>query len=214
MDQIAHSGTAGNRARFRAGIALCAKGLLCVSIALIMAEACWRSLGYLPARSDFILFSKLSRSLTNDPGSVALVGSSRVRCGLNPAVFAAAVPDRRFVQLGILGNSAIPVLEDLALDQSFHGSVICELHPTDWLGETPPVEPPPLAYMRPSISGAYIESWLGAQLRERFSFISYNLVTEIPSSRTASCLHTILAPNSISPACRRGCKVFEMPPTP
>jgi len=180
MEQAAQSDLGGAPARFRAGVALCAKGLLCVAVALTLTEACWRYLGYRPTRSDLILFAKLRNSLAHDSKAVALAGSSRVRCGLNPATFAATVPDRRFVQLGILGNNALPVLENLALDQSFQGSVICELHASDWLREIPAVEPPPLAYMHPALSGNSIENWLGAQLRERFSFISYNLVTEIP----------------------------------
>jgi hypothetical protein len=180
LHQAVQSELSGAPARFRAGVALCVKGLLCVCLALTVTEACWRYLGYRPEGSDLILFAKLRKSLAHDPQAVALAGSSRVRCGLNPAIFAATVPDRRFVQLGILGNNALPVLEDLALDQSFQGSVICELHAHDWLGEAAAVQPPPLAYMHPALNGNYVESWLGEHLRERFTFISYNLVTEMP----------------------------------
>src|SRR5258705_386448 len=133
MDQAVQSDPRGASARFRAPAALCIKGLLCVCLALTVTEVCWRYLGYRPAGSDLILFAKLRKSLAHDPRAVALAGSSRVRCGLNPATFAATVPDRRFVQLGILGSNALPVLEDLALDPAFQGSVICELHALDWL---------------------------------------------------------------------------------
>src|SRR5438132_10556225 len=121
IDQVVQSDLTGAPARFRAAVALCVKGLLCVCVALIVTEACWRYLGYRPAGSDLVLFAKLRNSLAHDRLAVAMAGSSRVRCGLNPAIFAATVPDRRFVQLGILGNNALPVLENLALDQSFEG---------------------------------------------------------------------------------------------
>src|SRR5205823_2939900 len=133
------------------------------------------SLGYLPAKSDMLLFVKQRNSLAGDRNAVALVGSSRIRCGLNPAVLAAGVPSRRFVQLGLLGNSGLPVLRDLARDASFQGSVICEFAAHDWLQAGLPKVPEALSFVHTTVSGAYFESWLSEQLKERFSFISYNL---------------------------------------
>ena len=104
-----------------------------------------------------------------------------MRYGLNPQALDRTVPGLRFLQLGILGNSATPVLEDLAQDPNFIGRVICEFNPAQWGGEYPfTTLPEPLAYMHPNVSGAYLETLLDEQVREHFSFYSYNLFTELP----------------------------------
>src|SRR5205085_12036636 len=109
-------------------------------------------------------FAKLRKAADGDPAAVALVGSSRVREGLNPQSLDRAVPGRRFLQLGILGNSATPVLEDLADDPNFTGRVICEFNPAQWGGDYPFTKlPEPLAYMPPNMSGSYLEMLPGAQ---------------------------------------------------
>ena len=76
----------------------------------------------------------------------------------------------------------MPVLEDLANDPNFQGSVICELNPAHWDGEYPFTRklPEAMAFTHPEVSGAYLETLLGEQFRERTSFFSYNLFTEGP----------------------------------
>src|SRR5690242_11300979 len=161
---------------------LLGKGAFFLAVALFLAEALWRGLGYHPPGSDIRSFARLHDAAMNDPAAVALAGSSRVRCGLRPDVLAREFPERHVAQLGILGNSGIPVLEDLANDAVFRGRVICEFYPAHWLtGSYPSAgRPDPLAYAHPQASGAYVEMWLGEHLREWFSFYSFNMVAELP----------------------------------
>jgi hypothetical protein len=158
-----------------------AKAAVFLAVAVGFTETFWRSLRYMPANSDMRNFARLRRAADGDRGAVALVGSSRVRYGLNPQSLERTVPGRRFRQLGILGNGAAPVLEDLANDPNFLGQVICELNPAHWGGGYPFTKlPEALAYMHPVVSGAYLETLLSEQFRERTRFFSYNLFTEAP----------------------------------
>ncbi len=77
-----------------------------LAVSLTFTETFWRSLRYMPADSDMMNFARLRRLADGDRDAAALVGSSRVRYGLDPRAFESAVPGRRFRQLGILGNSA------------------------------------------------------------------------------------------------------------
>ena len=157
------------------------KAAVFLGAALLLTEALWRGLGYLPTKSDAMHFKRLREAADGGHAVVALVGSSRVRNGLNPHELDRTVPGWRFFQLGILGNSAMPVLEDLANDPKFTGRVICELNPPHWGGGYPFGKlPEALAYSHPEISGAYLESMLDEQAREHFSFYSYNMFTELP----------------------------------
>lgn len=57
---------------------------------------------------------------------VVLVGSSRIQAGLDQAKFT-ELTGLKTVQLAIVGESPIPVLQNLAEDGSFKGTVICDL---------------------------------------------------------------------------------------
>jgi hypothetical protein len=152
-------------------------------LALLFTEGLWRALGYLPKGSDFIFFARLRRAADHDRNAAAMVGSSRIRYGLNPETLARAVPGHRFLQLALDGNSAIPVLHDLAMDERFHGLVICEVNPPHWDGQYDfgNWRPEALAYVYPEVSGAYLESVLDEHVRQHFSFYSHNLFLELPN---------------------------------
>jgi hypothetical protein len=167
--------------RGRSCLGFVIKATAFLAVALIFTETFWRSLRYVPAGSDLRHFARLRKAADGDREAVALLGSSRVRYGLNPEVLARAVPGWHFHQLGILGNAPMPVLEDLANDPSFQGRVICELNPEQWGGGYPFTKiPEALAYTHAEASGAYLETILGEQFREHASFFSYNLLTEAP----------------------------------
>jgi hypothetical protein len=176
-----HDPRTGTTARPAGWVTFVVKAAAFLAIALVFTETLWHSLGYLPAKSDLMQFAKLRQAADGNPRAVALVGSSRVRYGLNPLALERAVPGWRVLQLGILGNSAMPVLEDLAQDPNFRGLAVCEFNPAHWGGGSPfPHPPEALAYMHPKVSGAYLETVLSEHFRERFSFYSYNLFTELP----------------------------------
>jgi hypothetical protein len=159
------------------------KAAVFLAVAFVFAETFWHSLGYVPADSDMMNFARLRRAADGDRTAVALVGSSRVRYGINPQLLERTLPGRHFRQLGILGNGALPVLEDLANDPNFQGLVICEFNPAHWGGGdeySSAKLPEPLAYMHPEISGAYLETLLGEHFRQWTRFFNYNLFTEGP----------------------------------
>ena len=70
---------------------MAAKAAAFLAIALVLTEAMWHGLGYLPSKSDILNFARLRRAADGDSRVVALVGSSRVRYGLNPAELDRAV---------------------------------------------------------------------------------------------------------------------------
>src|SRR5690349_7272091 len=108
-------------ARGRSWLGLVLKAAVFLAVSLGLTETFWRVLRYGPAGSDIRHFVQLRKAADGDCGAVALVGSSHVRYGLNPELLARTVPGWRFRQLGILGNGAMPLLEDLANDANFEG---------------------------------------------------------------------------------------------
>jgi len=83
--------------------------------------------GATPLRSDILSFDRIYTIAKDSPNAVALIGSSRVLCDLDPRALKRSIPDREFCQLAIMGSSPLPTLENLALDLNFHGRVICEI---------------------------------------------------------------------------------------
>jgi hypothetical protein len=98
-------------------------------------EGFWRSRGWAPtgrinpARSWVLARSEVHG---DDPDVVVFVGTSRTRLGIDADEFAAAVGGRRPDNLGIDGQSPVPVLDHLGRDRSFRGTVYCEFHPAFW----------------------------------------------------------------------------------
>jgi hypothetical protein len=90
-------------------------------------EGFWRARGFTPAANDDVGWWALSRDAADrvGPEGVVLVGSSRMQLGFDTRAFAAATGIHP-VQLAIDGDSGIEVLQDLANDPRFHGTVICE----------------------------------------------------------------------------------------
>ena len=152
------------------------------AVALLVTEGMWHGLGYPPQQSDLIYFAGLRKAADTESNAVTLVGSSRFRYGLNPATLGAAIPGRRFLQLALDGNSALPVLSDLAKDPNFHGLVVCELNPPHWDGQYNfGWRPEAVKFAHPEVSGAYLEMVLDEHVRQHFSFFSYDLFTELPN---------------------------------
>jgi hypothetical protein len=95
---------------------------------LAASEASWRLTGAQPLRSDLLAFDRLRGEVRNSSSAVALIGSSRVLCDLDPRVLKRELPQWDFYQLGIAATSALPMLENLAGDVTFRGQVLCEFH--------------------------------------------------------------------------------------
>ena len=107
--------------------------LVAVLLAALLAagwSAFWRRRGFVPSVIDDVnLWSVWRRRANGDPGVLALAGSSRLLMGLHLPTLRARFPDRRVVQLSLNGGSPLAVLKNLAEDDRFQGSVLCEVLP-------------------------------------------------------------------------------------
>jgi hypothetical protein len=101
------------------------------------AESSWRLTGFRPTHRDLLDFDRLYRAALDSPNAVALIGSSRVLYDLDPRILRRELPKCEFYQLGIDGTSALPMLENLALDDRFHGHVLCEFNARHFVAEYP-----------------------------------------------------------------------------
>ncbi len=107
--------------------------ILALALVLVTAigmEAFFRAKGYQPSvRDDTMLWALVRSSMPkDDPGVVALVGSSRMLCDISVDAFQSAYGVKP-AQLALIRSSPIPVLEDLADDEHFKGLILCEMSP-------------------------------------------------------------------------------------
>ena len=98
--------------------------------ALLAVEDHWRDAGFEPTVTDSPALWGHHRAAANalGPDGVVLVGSSRMQVGFHPATFRKMFPGRELVNVSMSGNMPGGVLEDLANDDDFCGTVICDLN--------------------------------------------------------------------------------------
>jgi hypothetical protein len=121
----------------RTRLLLILKLLLIVSSVFAMGEGSWRSTGFHPTQSDLLVFDRFYRAARDSFNAVALVGSSRMLCDLDPQILKRQLPTWEFYQLAIDGSSPLPMLENLAQDPKFHGHVMCEFNTRHFMDEYP-----------------------------------------------------------------------------
>ena len=100
--------------------------LLTLLIATLAWEGCWRWNGFVPTHKDDVALwgSERDRLRTAGPEAIAVVGSSRIFYGLETDMIREQT-GRPVIQLAVNGMTPVPVLEDLAADESFAGVVLC-----------------------------------------------------------------------------------------
>jgi hypothetical protein len=113
-----------------------------VTIIVVAATGAWelfaRSLGYAPTLNDNEdLWTKARRSV--QPESIVIVGDSRAWFDVDLDEFEKGL-GKRPIQLAAPGSTSLPALDDLAKDESFHGTIICSVVPH--LFFAPPGSPP------------------------------------------------------------------------
>ena len=103
---------------------------LAFAAALLTVENYWRGKGFEPSVTDNPALWGHHRVAAKalPPDGVALVGSSRMQVGFHPATFRKMFPGRELVNLSMAANMPGGVLEDLANDEDFRGTVICDLN--------------------------------------------------------------------------------------
>ena len=158
------------------------RGIVLAVVALTaVATACWeiraRAWGYRPALNDTPDLWADQREAVK-PDSMVIIGDSRSLFDNDLNTFEQAFGTRP-IQLGNVGSCAYPILENLANDQSFHGTVVASLIPGLWLA--PPQSPPYHAseralkrYQKRTLaqrSGHHLGMWL----EERLAFMNDDL---------------------------------------
>jgi len=113
-----------------------------VTIFVVAATLLWElyalSLGYSPTLNDNEdLWAKARRSV--QPESLVIIGDSRAwfDCDLDELQKGLG---KRPIQLAAPGSTVLPVIDDLARDETFHGTIICSFVPM--LFFAPPGSPP------------------------------------------------------------------------
>jgi hypothetical protein len=102
-----------------------------ITIVVTAATLAWelyaRYLGYAPTLNENDdLWASARRRV--EPESIVIVGDSRAWFDVDLDEFQKGL-GKRPVQLAAPGSAAFPVLEDLAKDKNFHGTVICSVVP-------------------------------------------------------------------------------------
>ena len=148
-----------------------------VTIVVIAATVAWelyaRALGYAPTLNDNEdLWTKARRKV--QPESIVVIGDSRAWFDVDLDEFQKGL-GKRPIQLAAPGSAAFPVLEDLAKDESFHGTIICSFVPLLFFA------PPgsfPMERAEKSVKRSHnqtpaqrVSEELGIRLEERVAFL-------------------------------------------
>jgi hypothetical protein len=138
-----------------------------------------RSAGYAPTLDDTAdLWAEARASV--QPESAVLIGTSRMLFDMDLDLLEAGL-GRRPIQLSIVGSSPFPILADLAADESFRGTVVCDVLPAMFLA--PPGSPPVLAAekaLQRYRAWNYSQQWsheLSLLLERRFAFLQQEDLT-------------------------------------
>ena len=129
-----------------------------VVLAVLSAVAVWevycRSLGYEPTLNDTEdLWAQTRRRV--EPESIVIIGDSRAWFDLDLDELERGL-GKRPVQLAQAGSCAYPVLEDLANDAHFHGTVICSIVPRLWFA---PPGVPPFEHAQKAVQRYHGQTW-------------------------------------------------------
>jgi hypothetical protein len=94
-------------------------------VLLFLWEGAWRARGFVPMMADSpALWANVRRQVK--PDSVVIIGSSRSAVGIDPRLYE-QLTGKKTLQLSITAASPLPVLKHFAADESFKGTIICEL---------------------------------------------------------------------------------------
>src|SRR5204863_7217271 len=148
-----------------------------ISIVVIAVTTAWelycRSLGYGPTLNDNEDLWTMARRRVQ-PESIVVVGDSRAWFDVDLDEFQKGL-GKRPIQLAMAGSTAWPVLDDLAKDESFHGTIICGFVPG--LFFAPPGSPPVVRLelgekrSRNQTPSQRASEYLGMWLEDRLAFL-------------------------------------------
>lgn len=158
---------------------LVAAAALLTLAATVAWELGARARGYRPSLNDTPDLWAEQRGRVQ-PDSLVLIGTSRMLFNADLDVLEQAF-GRRPVQLALAGSSPFPVLEDLARDESFRGTLVVDIVPAMFLA---PPGSPPMAVAQKALRRRdewnYSQKWshrLGLLLEERLAFLKQEDLT-------------------------------------
>jgi hypothetical protein len=151
---------------------------LFTAIAASAWEVYSRSLGYAPTLNDTAdLWADQRRSVK--PDSIVIIGDSRALFDSDLDVLEQGLGQRP-VQLALVGSCAYPILENLANDESFKGTIICSLVPGMFLAPGGPLVENSRKAIRRYEHGTVAQRAshrLGMFLEERIAFLKQEDLT-------------------------------------
>jgi len=154
-----------------------------VVTALFIAVAAWevycRSLGYAPTLNNTTdLWAEARRRV--QPESIVIIGDSRAWFDTDLGEIQRGL-GKRPIQLAQPGSCPYPVLEDLAKDESFHGTIICSILPRIYLA---PPGTPPMDRAQKAVQRYHGQTWaqrisheLSIPLESSFAFLKQDDLT-------------------------------------
>jgi hypothetical protein len=112
--------------------------LLLTALGTVAWEVRARALGYAPTLNDTPdLWADWREKV--QPDSVVIIGDSRALFDMDLDALEQGLGERP-IQLALVGSCAYPILDNLANDETFHGTVIASIIPAMWVA--PPAAPP------------------------------------------------------------------------
>lgn len=153
-----------------------------VCVAVLVAVAAWevycRSIGYAPCLNETDdLWAETRRRV--EPESIVIIGDSRAWFDMDFDELEHGL-GKRPIQLAQPGSCGYPVLEDLANDARFHGTVLASIVPGMWFAPAGP----PLAKSSDAIKRYHGQTWaqrvshhLSVPLERSFAFLKQDDLT-------------------------------------
>jgi hypothetical protein len=154
--------------------------LALVLVALATIELAARARGFEPSIKDTPALWSAYRERARTPVGIAaplvVIGSSRFMLGIDANAMSTTM-GRAVINLAIDGSSPMPILEDLARDASFRGTVLCEIYTFSKDGpDTEKANSKPIEYLHYFHSRTAMSD-IEARLRER---LQSHLVLALP----------------------------------
>ncbi|MEP6483391.1 MAG: hypothetical protein ABJB01_03000 [Rudaea sp.] len=125
----------------------------CVIVAagiVIGAEWYWRHAGYVPNVRDSPQLWSIQRDRVDRTRKIplALLGASRIEFGIDMKLLRQLLPNYEPIMLAQNGRYPLAVLRDLADDENFRGTVLCDIEPTGLYKKYTDVQQPLVDYYR------------------------------------------------------------------
>jgi hypothetical protein len=139
-------------------------------VMLFAWEGFWRWQGFrrIPAPRDANQWALMRKDASRQgKKAIVLIGSSRVLTDIDVEAFAETTGVKP-IQLGLSASSPLPILQNLAQDESFDGTVICDFHEVYIYASNPSnpeqVKASPDEFLKAYEERSFLENWLPTKL--------------------------------------------------